>query len=147
MLFQTKNEGHSKLCLMASRYKGRVNGFGVNIIHPKFLNTCNRSCSHRGNISKLRIKVRMELRIRKEKKPLKAVGTRLCGQIANANSPETKRDPSRTETDTQGAYCPHSIGGEVRRLKSDSDNPLRFQEIKSHQRRTVHAIGNLPAMM
>ncbi|HGY6027648.1 TPA: hypothetical protein ACNV5P_004375 [Enterobacter asburiae] len=89
----------------------------------------------------------MELRIRKEKKPLKAVGTRLCGQIANANSPETKRDPSRNETDTQGAHCPHSIGRKVSRLKSPSSYLLKFQEIESHQRRTVHTIGNLPTMM
>lgn len=60
---------------------------------------------------------------------------------------ESKCKFTRNETDTQGAHCPHSIGRKVSRLKSGSDNPLRFQEIESHQRRTVHAIGNLPAMM
>ena len=109
MLFQTKNVGHSKLWLMASRYKGRVIGFGANIISPKFHNACNRSFPHLVDISKLRIKVRMELRIRKERAPLKAGRIRLRGQIANANSPETKRESPRNKTDTQGAYCPYSI--------------------------------------
>lgn len=32
-------------------------------------------------------------------------------------------------------------------IKIMPGHPLKFQEIESHQQRTVHAIGNLPAMM
>ena len=143
MLFQTKNVGHSKLWLMASRYKGRVIGFGANIISPKFHNACNRSFPHLGDISKLRIKVRMELRIRKERAPLKAGRIRLRGHIANANPPETKRESPINKTDTQGAYCPYSIGRKVSRLKSCPSHPLRFQEIENHQQHTARIIAFL----
>jgi hypothetical protein len=95
---------------MASRYKGRVNGFGVNIIHPKFLNTCNRSCSHRGNISKLRIKVRMELRIRKEKNLSRLLGQGFADKLRmqihqkrNAIHPEPKPIHRERTARTQSA--------------------------------------------